>query len=119
MLFQRITHAFRLVYYELAIRILKENRQVIPCFAGISNAHLTPYGDIWACCTLGYDKPMGNLRDYGYDFQSLWSSPAAGKVRDDIRQGRCSCPMANQSYSNILLHGPSLFRVIREIFKSN
>jgi len=117
-LFQRITHAFRLVYYSLAIRILKENRQVIPCYAGISNVHMTPYGDIWACCTLGYDKPMGNLRDYNYDFKMLWNSAEAKKVRTHVREGRCNCPMANQTYSNILMHGPSLFRVVREIIKS-
>lgn len=117
-MFQRITNAFRLVYYGLAIRILKEKRQVIPCYAGISNVHLTPYGDIWACCTLGYDKPMGNLRDYNYDFKALWSSPAARKVRTEIREGRCHCPMANQTYSNMLMHGPSLFQVMREIIKT-
>ena len=117
-LFQRITHAFRLVYYSLAIRILKENRQVIPCYAGISNVHMTPYGDIWACCTLGYDKPMGNLRDYNCDFKMLWNSTEAQKVRTYIRDGRCNCPMANQTYSNILMHAPSLFRVVREIMKS-
>lgn len=117
-LFQRITNAFRLVYYSLAIRILKENRQVIPCYAGISNVHMTPYGDIWACCTLGYDKPMGNLRDYDYDFQMLWNSAEAKRVRTYVGQGRCNCPMANQTYSNILMHGPSLFRVVSEILKS-
>ncbi len=117
-LFQRITHAFRLVYYSLAIRILKENRQVIPCYAGISNVHMTPYGDIWACCTLGYDKPMGNLRDYNYDFKMLWNSAEAKKVRTYVREGHCNCPMANQTYSNILMHGPSLFRVVLEIIKS-
>ncbi len=117
-LFQRITNAFRLVYYSLAIRILKENRQVIPCYAGISNVHMTPYGDIWACCTLGYDKPMGNLRDYDYDFQLLWNSAEAKQVRTYIRDGHCNCPMANQTYSNILMHGPSLLRVLREIMKA-
>lgn len=117
-LFQRITHAFRLVYYGLAIRILKENRKVIPCYAGISNAHLTPYGDIWACCTLGYEKPMGNLRQYGYDFQKLWTGSKANRVRRYIFNGNCACPMANQSYSNILMHPPSLVRVLSEITKA-
>jgi sulfatase maturation enzyme AslB (radical SAM superfamily) len=117
-MFQRITNAFRLVYYGLAIRILKEKRQVIPCYAGISNVHLTPYGDIWACCTLGYDKPMGNLKDYNYDFKELWNSPEARKVRTYIREGQCNCPMANQTYSNMLMHGPSLVRVVREIINT-
>ena len=118
LMFQRITNAFRLVYYALAIKILKENSQVIPCYAGISNVHMTPYGDIWACCTLGYDKPMGNLRDYNYDFKALWNSPKAKEIRTYIREGRCNCPMANQTYSNMLMHMPSLFRVVREIVKT-
>jgi MoaA/NifB/PqqE/SkfB family radical SAM enzyme len=116
-LFQRITNSFRLVYYDTAIRILKGNRQVIPCYGGISNAHLTPYGDIWACCTLGYDKPMGNLRDFNYDFQTLWNSPQARVVRNHIRKGNCHCPLANQTYSNLLLHGPSLLKVIWKILR--
>ena len=115
--FHRITSAFRLVYYALAIRILKENRQVIPCYAGISNAHLSPYGDVWACCTLGYDKSMGNLREFDYDFQKLWKSPQAGAVRTAIYNRTCSCPLANQTYSNMLLHGPSLFRVLKEMLR--
>ena len=117
--FHRITNAFRLAYYDLAIRILKENRQVIPCYAGISNAHISPYGDIWACCTLGYEKSMGNIRTFNYDFQAAWNSRQAKEVRAYICNGYCYCPMANQSYSNILLHGPSLFRVVREILKTN
>lgn len=117
-LFQRITHAFRIVYYDLAIRVLRNNRQVIPCYAGISNAHLTPYGDIWACCTLGYDRPMGNLRDFDYDFNALWHSETAKAVRTDIKRKSCHCPLANQMYSNMLLHGPSLLRVMREFFRS-
>lgn len=116
-LFHRITGAFRLVYYDLAVRILEEKRQVIPCYAGISNAHMSPYGDIWACCTLGYEKSMGNLRDFNYDFTALWNSRQADAVRDKIKSGMCFCPLANQSYSNILLHGRSLLKVLREIMK--
>jgi MoaA/NifB/PqqE/SkfB family radical SAM enzyme len=115
--FQRITSAFRLVYYALAVRILKENRQVIPCYAGISNAHLSPYGDVWACCTLGYDKSMGNLREHNYDFGAVWNSSRADEVRADIYSEACSCPLANQTYSNILLHGPSLLRVLGEMMR--
>jgi MoaA/NifB/PqqE/SkfB family radical SAM enzyme len=87
--FQRMTNAFRLVYYDLAIRILKEEKQVIPCYAGISNVHMSPYGDIWACCTLGYDKSMGNIRDHGYDFPLIWNSDQARKVREYIRKRNC------------------------------
>ena len=114
--FHRITNAFRLEYYALAIQILREKRQVIPCYAGISNAHMTPYGDIWPCCTLGYEKSIGNLRDHGYDFIRLWNSSSAKDIRRFINDKNCFCPMANQMYSNILMHGLSLARVMRRIF---
>ena len=114
--FHRITNAFRLEYYNLAIRILNKRKQVIPCYAGISNAHMTPYGDIWACCTLGYDKSMGNLRKHNYDFSNLWNSRQAKEIRKYIHDKNCFCPMANQMYSNILLHPTSLLRVLYKIF---
>ena len=114
--FHRLTNAFRLVYYDLAIRISREKKQIIPCYAGISNAHLNPYGDIWACCTLGYQKSLGRLQDYNYDFQALWQSQKAEEVRSYIYERNCYCPLANQAYSNILLHWPSLMKVIKNIY---
>ena len=114
-LFQRSTNAFRLQYYRLAISILKEKRQVIPCYAGISNVHMSPYGDIWPCCTLGYERSMGNVREYNYDFQMIWSGERAKRIRKYIKNRNCYCPLANQAYSNILMHGPSILRVLHEM----
>ncbi|MCM1175364.1 MAG: radical SAM protein [Blautia sp.] len=106
----RTTEAMRVVYYDIAGKILEEKRQVIPCYAGISNVHINYDGGVWPCCVLGYDKEMGNLRDYHYDFQKLWHSKEAQKVRKYIKKKNCACPLANQAYSNELLHIPSLFR---------
>ena len=114
--FQRLNNAFRLVYYDLAVRIMKEERQVIPCYAGVSNAHMSPYGDIWPCCTLGYEMSMGNVRRYDYDFQALWTSLRADETREYIRQGNCHCPMANQAYSNILMNLPSILKAMISLF---
>ena len=114
--FQRLNNAFRLVYYDLAVRIMKEERQVIPCYAGVSNAHMSPYGDIWPCCTLGYEMSMGNVRRYDYDFQALWTSLRADETREYIRQGNCHCPMANQAYSNILMHPTSMLKAMISLF---
>ena len=116
--FQRLNNAFRLVYYDLAVRIMKERRQVIPCYAGVSNAHMSPYGDIWPCCTLGYEISMGNVREHGYDFNAVWNSSKADKVRSHIRHGNCHCPLANQAYSNILMHLPSMVKAMKNILKS-
>lgn len=111
----RVTESLRLVYYELAARIMTERRQVIPCYAGITNVHLTAYGDLWPCCVLGYAKPMGNLRDADYDFWKIWRSSGAEEIRKSIRNKECVCPLANQAYSNIICHTPSLFRTLYNI----
>lgn len=106
----KTTEALRVVYYDIAGRILKEKRQVIPCYAGISNVHINYDGGVWPCCVLGYEKEMGNLREYDYNFQKLWHSDKAEIVRNYIREKKCACPLANQAYSNELLHLPTLFR---------
>lgn len=114
----RVTESLRLVYYDLAAQIVRENRQVIPCYAGISNAHLTPHGDLWPCCVLGYAKPLGNLREAEYDFWKVWHSAQADEVRRSIKAAECACPLANQAYSNIIAHTPSLVRAIGNIYRS-
>jgi len=113
--FQRINNAFRLVYYNLAIQIMDHKVQIIPCYAGISNAHMSPYGDIWPCSTLGYDMSLGNVKDFDYDFIALWNSKKAEDIRKFIKDKKCCCPLANQTYSNILMHLPSLAKVVKNI----
>lgn len=111
----RVTESLRLVYYGIAARIVTENRQVIPCYAGISNVHLTPYGDLWPCCVLGYARPLGNVRDEGYNFRRVWQGKQAQRVRNSIKHKECACPLANQAYSNIICHTPSMLKVLRNI----
>jgi MoaA/NifB/PqqE/SkfB family radical SAM enzyme len=111
----RVTESLRLVYYDLAAKIVTEDSQVIPCYAGISNVHLTPHGELWPCCVLGYGSPLGNLREVGYDFWKVWRSDQARQVRQSIRNKECSCPLANQAYSNIICHTPSLANALVNI----
>lgn len=113
----RVTEALRLVYYKYAARIMKENRQVLPCYGGITNAHINPYGQVWPCAVLGYDQPMGNLRAYGYDFHKLWNSEQARQVRAYIKARNCACPLANQSYSNIVCSAKATAEVVANIVR--
>ncbi len=106
----KTTEALRVVYYDIAGKILERHTQVIPCYAGVSNVHINYDGGVWPCCVLGYDQEMGNLRDFGYNFQTLWHSKKAGEVRKYIQSKSCACPLANQGYSNILMHFLSLFK---------
>ena len=114
----RLTQAFRLEYYEVLRRVLEERRQVVPCFAGFASCQISPYGDVWACCVLGSSSSFGNLRSADYDFKSVWYSERANEIRRKIKAGACYCPLANASYTNMLCHFPSAFRVLLRILKS-
>mgnify|MGYP005857196307 CR=1 FL=1 len=111
--FARVTQAFRSQYYALVKRILAEERQVIPCYAGWASGHIAPDGDVWTCCIRA--EPIGNLRETDYDLAPIWFGQAAERLRRSIRAGECACPMANAAYANMLLHPPTLARVLREL----
>ena len=113
----KITESLRLVYYDLVVRILREQKQVIPCYGGISNVHINYDGEMWPCCVLGYSKPLGTLRETGYDFQKVWNSEQAESVRIYIKKGNCACPLANQAYSNILCDIKSMYEVFKNFVR--
>lgn len=106
----RLTSGLRLVYYDLVVRIMTERRQVVPCYAGLLNVHINADGDIWPCAIRAYGSSMGSARE---GFREAWRSPAAARIRRSIRRGECWCPLANQAYSNILMHAPSLLSALR------
>jgi len=113
----RVTQAFRAQYYQLAKRVLQEQRQVIPCYAGWASGHIAPDGDVWSCCVRA--EPVGNLRDTDYDLAPIWHGEMMTKLRRSISAGECACPMANASYTNMLLHVPTLGKVAAEVLRSS
>jgi MoaA/NifB/PqqE/SkfB family radical SAM enzyme len=111
--FAKITQAFRAEYYQLAKRILYEQRQVIPCYAGWASCQLAPNGDVWSCCIRA--ESAGNLREVNYDLRPIWRSAAMANLRRSIYQGECNCPMANASYANMVLHPLTMARVVSTV----
>ena len=105
----RLVESLRLDYYDLAAQILEEKRQVIDCYAGWASAHLAPDGHVWGCCTRA--ESMGNVRDHAYDFGAVWFGAEADRFRGSVKRHECACPLANASYTNLLLDAPSLARV--------
>jgi MoaA/NifB/PqqE/SkfB family radical SAM enzyme len=106
----RLVQALRYEYYDLVQRILRERRQVIPCYAGWASAQIAPDGDVWGCCVRA--EVMGNLRQVGYDFRRVWSSHEARLFRASVRANQCACPLANAAYVNMLFSPSSLARVV-------
>ncbi len=114
--FARVTQAFRAEYYQLAKHILYEQRQVIPCYAGWASCQIAPNGDVWSCCIRA--EGAGNLRETNYDLRPIWQSDSMAKLRHSIYRGECHCPMANASYANMVLHPPTLAKVISAVISS-
>jgi MoaA/NifB/PqqE/SkfB family radical SAM enzyme len=102
----RVAQAFRVQYYDLVQAWLREQRQIIPCYAGWASAQISPGGDVWFCCVRA--KPVGNLRESNYDFGRVWFSERATAMRTTVKDGACHCPLANAAYTNMLCHYPSL-----------
>lgn len=105
----RITEAFRVEYYRLVKRILDEADQVIPCYAGWASAQIYADGTVWPCAVRADN--LGNLRQVGYDFPTIWFGEKIRQVRRSIAAKECHCPLANASYTNMLNDIPTLMRV--------
>ena len=110
-----VAQAFRRAL-ELVKRTLREQRQVIPCMAGVASAQIAPNGDVWTCCVRA--ESMGNLRDHGYDFGSVWRTGKAKQFRRSIKNRECYCPLANAAYTNMLTHGPTVTKVTADVARS-
>ncbi len=109
----KIAQAFRYEYYDLVKKIMLQQTQVIPCFAGIMSAQISPDGNVWPCCIRG--DSMGNLRDNEYDFGKVWKSGQAARIRKSIRNKECHCPLANASYTNMLASPSTVIKVVRNL----
>ncbi len=107
----KIARSFRFEYYQMVKSYLTRPRQVIPCYAGVASAQISPDGEVWPCCVRA--DSMGNLREHNYDFTKVWNSPRAQAIRKSIKNRECACPLANASYTNMLFQPSSLMRVFK------
>lgn len=106
--FAKITRAFRTEYYGYAAKALKEQRQALPCYAGVASGHVAPDGDVWACCIRA--EPIGNVRRVDYDLGTIWRSHEADTMRRSIKNNECACPMANAFYTTMMMDPGTLAR---------
>ena len=110
-----MAQAFRRHYYQVARRTLAEQRQILPCYAGVASGHIAPDGDVWTCCIRA--EPIGNLRESDYDLRPIWAGQKAAELRESIRVGECHCPLANAAYTSMLCDPLSLLQVGRHLVK--
>ena len=86
-----LVNAKRIVRHRLIARIARERRCLLPCSAaGSLGAALFANGEVYPC-EMRTDLPLGNLRDFGYDFREIWRGEKAARARGAIRRERCFC----------------------------
>jgi MoaA/NifB/PqqE/SkfB family radical SAM enzyme len=71
---------------DLSLRMLKEQRKCVACYAGSIDGVIYANGDV-AMCEL--TKPVGNLRDFDMDINRLWHATESDAMRAKIRS--CFC----------------------------
>lgn len=68
------------------VKTAREERQVVPCRAGVLSAVIYHNGDVSMCET---HEPIGNIRKES--FHDIWHSERARKLRASIRAKECYC----------------------------
>jgi MoaA/NifB/PqqE/SkfB family radical SAM enzyme len=111
-----LKQSLRIEYYKMVKQILKEKRQIIPCYSGIASAQIDPTGEVWFCCVRA--ESIGNLREVDYDLMKLWNNNKAKKQRKSISNKECYCPLASANYTNLSLYPPTSAKVILRLIKS-
>lgn len=100
--------------FEIYLQILKEKRQVIPCFAGTFSLVVDASGYVYFCELL---PALGNIREKS--LSQILSSPESRKQRASINKGSCycvhSCFQGKNLYLNYKLYGPFLGYLIKSI----
>ncbi len=110
----KITQAFRIEYYNMVKQILRDKNQIIPCYSGIASVQISPEGDVWSCCIKA--KSLGNLRSNNYNLRKIWFSKKLAQERESIKNKECYCPLANASYTNMLMDFSILIKVFYRSF---
>jgi len=86
---------FRAFYNMGLINYIEGNRRMLPCEAGMINFFVEPYGDVYPCNGLEekyWKERMGNIRETP-DFNEIWNSEQAQKVREKVRKCPKNCWM--------------------------
>ncbi len=77
------------VVWDYSIKMLSNHKKLVTCYAGNLEMVLHANGDVAAC---EYTKPLANIRDFDFDVEKLWNSPAAEAVRGKLCKCYCIHP---------------------------
>ncbi|HYE66099.1 MAG TPA: radical SAM protein [Pyrinomonadaceae bacterium] len=110
--------AIDIYMHGLIAKTQETQRAQMTCYAGTAGGVIYDEGTVSSCENL---EPVGNLRDYDWNFQKLWLSPAMRARRNKAADG-CFCTHESNSYYPSLPFNPKhliqIKRLEREMKKA-
>jgi len=97
--------------HELIARTELSHQAQLRCFAGTTGGVIYDEGTVSTCENL---DPIGNLRDYQWNFWALWNSPELNARRNQIKQG-CFCTHESNCYYPSLPYNPKHLIQIKKL----
>lgn len=110
--------AIDIYMHGLIAKTQETQKAQMTCYAGTAGGVIYDEGTVSSCENLA---PIANLRDYDWNFQKLWLSPAMAERRKKAADG-CFCTHESNSYYPSLPFNPThlikIKRLEREMKKS-
>ncbi len=97
--------------HEMIARTEIEQKAQLRCFAGTTGGVIYDEGTVSSCENL---DPVGNLRDYNWDFWALWNSPELTVRRRQVKDG-CYCTHESNCYYPSLAFNPKHLIQIKKL----
>jgi MoaA/NifB/PqqE/SkfB family radical SAM enzyme len=103
--------AIDIYMHGLIAKSQEEQKAQMTCYAGTAGGVIYDEGTVSSCENL---EPVGNLRDFDWDFQKLWLSPAMQARRQKAASG-CFCTHESNSYYPSLPFNPKHLIQIKKL----
>lgn len=94
--------AIDMYMHDLIAKTKEEEKAQLTCYAGTAGAVIYDEGTLSSCENL---DPIGNLRDFDWNFQAIWNSPAMKARRKKAHDG-CYCTHESNCYYPSLAFNP-------------
>ena len=120
---------YPLAFYDIIEESMKSSNREFYCYGGIHGAYIDYNGLVNACEILGDPEcsntplVMGNLKDFDMDFDKLWNSEQAQKVRMCVNRHVCCRNCTHETEGilpsiyfepNSIIYKERMNRVVRE-----
>jgi MoaA/NifB/PqqE/SkfB family radical SAM enzyme len=103
--------AIDIYMHGLIAKTQEEQKAQLTCYAGTAGGVIYDEGTVSSCENL---DPIGNLRDFDWDFQKIWLSPAMKERRKKAANG-CFCTHESNCYYPSLAFNPGHLIQIKKL----